>query len=52
MKGEERRGWKGEEARTGGEVGQTEEGNLEWENVRKDGFGFTCSCGQERQHQI
>lgn len=27
----------------GYEVGQTEEGNLEGENVRKDRFGFTCT---------
>lgn len=41
MRGENR-GWRGEEKRTGGEAGQTEEGNLERENVRKDKFGFTC----------
>lgn len=26
-----------------GEVGETEEGNLEKENVRKDRFGFACT---------
>lgn len=38
---EERRRMKGEEARTGGEAGQTEEGNLERENVRKGKHGLT-----------
>lgn len=29
-----------------------EEGNLERQNVRKDGFGLTCPWGQERKHQM
>lgn len=35
-----------------GEVGETEEGNLERENVRNDRFGFTCTWGQQRPHRI
>lgn len=43
MNGGERRMEEEERGRGGeGEDGLTEEGNLERENVRNEGFGFTC----------